>query len=102
MPNLLKEFLNKSQFLSKTAITTTSSDEHDVWAIKGLRLTLRESQHTSLSIFLEARAFIVAALVPILYIFAGETGNQWFYLLAGGTVAALFLGFFLPLFQVLD
>jgi uncharacterized protein (DUF58 family) len=100
MPSLLNEFLNKSQSLSKVA--TAHDGEHDAWAVKGLRLTLREDKHTSLSVFLELRTFIVAALVPILYIFAGETDNQWFYLLTGCTVAALFLGFFLPLFQVTD
>ncbi|HEY9778159.1 MAG TPA: DUF58 domain-containing protein [Planktothrix sp.] len=92
--------MSKSQSLFRPVNRT--DDEHETWAIRGLRFSLREDKDKSLSVFLELRAFVVAALVPILYIFAGETANQWFYLLTGGVVSALFLGFFLPLFQVLD
>ncbi|MGH9551957.1 MAG: DUF58 domain-containing protein, partial [Terriglobales bacterium] len=95
----MSAFWNRSPSPYKTSRV---EDEHEDWAVKGLRFTLREGKDTSLSVFLDIRAFIAAAVVPILYIFAGETANQWFYVLSGGAVAALFLGFFLPLFQVLD
>lgn len=99
MLNLSSAFWNKSQSPYSFART---DEEHQQWAVKGIRFTLPEDKHTSLSFFLDLPAFLAAATVPILYIFAGETFNQWFYLLSGGAVATVFLGFFLPLFQVLD
>lgn len=98
MPSLLKEFWNKFQSQSKYS----RSDEQQSWAIKGLRLTVRDDQHTSTSMFLELRAFVVIALIPALYIFAAETSNQWFYILDAGLVSAMLLGFVMPLLQVLD
>ena len=58
-------------------------------------------RNNSLSVAVGGRAAVMALLVPVIYIFAGETGNQWFYLLAGGAVAAMILAFCLPLMQVL-
>ncbi|HEY9676736.1 MAG TPA: DUF58 domain-containing protein [Drouetiella sp.] len=55
-----------------------------------------------MALYLELRILIAASLVPLLYLFAGETTNQWFYLIAAGVISALILGIFMPLIQVLD
>jgi uncharacterized protein (DUF58 family) len=53
-------------------------------------------------LWIEPRTFVVFCILPVLYIFAGETGNQWFYLLAGAIVAAVFIAVIVPLFVVLE
>lgn len=101
MPNLLNEFLNKSRSQSEPFAPKDGLRE-DGDAIKGLRLPVLVDKMSSLSVVINGRAIAIAALVPVVYVFAGESGNQWFYMLAGGIVAALFIGFFMPMLQVLD
>jgi len=55
-----------------------------------------------MSVYLEQRWFIAMILIPVVYVFAGETANQWFYLICSGIVSSLLVGFFLPLMQVKD
>ena len=96
MPNLLKECWNKCLFRSKLSYSQPAEER----SLHGLTLSLHGSGEEGLSLLLELRALIVLATIIALYCFAGETGNQWFYLLCAGLIAALALGIIFPLFQV--
>src|ERR1700678_4156479 len=105
MPNLSNEYLNKSQFLSKLqdpqverATAAAVADEK----IRGIRISLLGDKYSRLSVVADPRAFLLAALVPIVYIFAGESVNQWYYFLAGAILSCLLIGFLAPLIQILD
>ncbi len=98
MRTLLKEFWSKYQFRSKFVATP----EGEEWGLKALRIAFRDSPETTLALYLELRIFIAALLVPLLYLFAGETTNQWFYLICAGVISAIFLGLIMPLLQVMD
>jgi uncharacterized protein (DUF58 family) len=98
MRTLLKEFWSKYQFRSKFVATP----EGDEWGLKALRIAYRDSHDTTIALYLEQRIFIAAMLVPLIYVFAGETTNQWFYLICAGVITAIALGLIIPLMQVLD
>src|SRR5271156_2042121 len=49
---------------------------------------------------LEARFFIILVLSFIFYFIAGNTGSGWIYLLSASLVAALIMGLFMPILQV--
>ena len=98
MRTLLKEFWSKYQFRSKFV----AAAEGEEWGLKALRLAFRTSDDNTIALYLELRIFIAALLIPALYLFAGETTNQWFYLICAGVISALILGLTLPLLQVLD
>lgn len=98
MRTLLKEFWSKYQFRSRFV----AAPEGEEWGLKALRIGFRDTPNTRLAFYLEQRVFVAALLVPLIYIFAGETTNQWFYLIAAGVISAIFLGFVIPLLQVLD
>ena len=94
MQSSLKESWNKSPFQSKIKIA-------EGWRLKAFPVRLPGNQ-TAPVLWLEPRAIVVLLLVPVLYIFAGETGNQWFYLLAASVLAAMVLGVLIPLLTVLE
>ena len=85
---------NKLQFRSNYKTDST-------WRLKALRLPIFVAA-TAPVLWLELRFFVACGLIPVIYLFAGETGNQWFYMLAGAIIAALFIGFFFPLVAILD
>jgi uncharacterized protein (DUF58 family) len=94
MQSSLNESWNKSLFRSKTKIA-------EGWRLKAFPIRLPGKQAAPV-MWLEPRAIVVVLLLPVLYIFAGETGNQWFYLLAAAVVSALVLGILIPLLTVLE
>ena len=98
MQTLLKGFWSKYQFRSKFVATP----EGEEWGLKALRIGFRDSPTTRIALYLEQRIFVAALLVPLLYLFAGETTNQWFYLIASGVISAILLGLTMPLLQVMD
>jgi hypothetical protein len=85
---------NKLPFQSNFKTDTT-------WRLKAVRLPIFVATAAPV-LWLELRFFVACCLIPIIYLFAGETGNQWFYMLAGAIIAALFIGFFFPLVAILD
>ena len=98
MQTLLKGFWSKYQFRSRFV----DAPEGEEWGLKALRIAFRDSHNTTIALYLELRLFIAFMLVPLLYLFAGETTNQWFYLICAGVISAIFLGFVMPLLQVMD
>src|SRR5208282_2839174 len=98
MRNLLKEFWSKYQFQYKFV----DAAEGQEWSLKALKLAFRDTSDTTMAVYLEQRWFIAMILIPVVYVFAGETANQWFYLICSGIVSSLLVGFFLPLMQVKD
>jgi uncharacterized protein (DUF58 family) len=105
MLNLLKESSKKSPFRSKF----TSSQEaltrarlaDDEARLKGISITVPFTARR-LKLVLEDRFFITAGLSVLLYIFSGETGNDWIYMLTALALTTMFLGIVVPLLQVLE
>ncbi len=94
MQSSLNESWNRSQFQSKTK-------NAEGWRLKAFPIRLPGNETVPV-LWLEPRAIVTLLLVPLLYVFAGETGNQWFYLLAASVVAALVLGILIPLLTILE
>lgn len=103
MLNLLKESSKKSPFQFKFSQTQTRGGraQTDEIAPRGLKFSFALKQ-ARLELVVEKRFFVVLFLAICLYIYGGETGNQWIYLLTSVAIAALILGFVMPLFQVLE
>src|SRR5580658_1331727 len=55
-----------------------------------------------LAVMLEDRFLRAALLALFIYGAAAVVSNEWLYLLASGFVTILFLGFWIPLIEVLD
>jgi uncharacterized protein (DUF58 family) len=105
MLNLLKESSKKSPFRFRFATGPEAEKRaravEEEGGLKGIRLTIPlTSSH--LKLVLEERFFVVAAIIIVLYIFAGETGSEYIYLLTSIAISALALGIFIPLLQVLE
>ncbi|HEY9714628.1 MAG TPA: hypothetical protein V6C72_14265, partial [Chroococcales cyanobacterium] len=96
----LKGYWSKFQFQSNFG--TKPEEDRSDWTPKALKLTIRDGPDSWSSLYIDARAIITVMLIPVIYLLAGETGNQWFYLLAAALISALLLGFLLPLLQILD
>jgi Protein of unknown function DUF58 len=94
MQSLLSGYWNKWQFPSR-------SREAPKGGLKALRLPIFGRQ-TAPTLWLEPRFLVSLLFVPVLYIFAGETLNLWYYFLAGAVVAAFVLGMIIPMIAVLD
>ncbi len=94
MQSSLNEYWNKSLFRSKPNVSQG-------WRLKALPIRM-PGNPASPTLWLEPRLIVILLLVPILYVFAGETGNQWFYLLASAVVSALVMGVLIPLLTILE
>ncbi len=94
MQSSLNESWNRSQFRSK-------QKNGEGWRLKAFPVKF-PGKRTVPTLWLEPRAIVVVLLIPVLYVFAGETGNQWFYLLAAAVLSALIIGTLIPLLTVLE
>ncbi|HEY9757498.1 MAG TPA: DUF58 domain-containing protein [Oculatellaceae cyanobacterium] len=90
----LNEYWNKSPFLSKP-----KADQG--WRLKALPIRVPGTPDAC-TLWIEPRLIVILLLVPVIYVFAGETGNQWFYLLAASIISALIMGVLIPLLTVLE
>ncbi len=96
MESSLSAFWNRWRFPFRNR-----EEQSPPWKLRALRLPIFGFSAAPV-LWLELRFFICCLLVAVLYMFAGETGNQWFYMLAGGIIAALLLGLIMPFIAVLD
>ncbi|MBK7749545.1 MAG: DUF58 domain-containing protein [Candidatus Obscuribacter sp.] len=100
MLNLLKESSRKSPYQSKFGSGKTKSQSDDA-SPRGLKLSFKFSEST-VEVTLEVRFFVVLFLTLCLYVFGGETGNLWCYLMASVGLGIVLLGTFVPLLQVME
>ncbi len=105
MLNLLKESSKKSPFRFRFATGPEAEKRaravEEESGLKGIRLTIPFTS-THLKLVVEERFFVMVTIIAVLYIFAGETGSEYIYLLTAIAVSALALGVFIPLMQVLE
>ncbi len=95
MLNLLRESSKKSPYRSKFPVPELGVE----FNLKGLRVPIGLGKYC---LILEQRFWYMLGTVAVLYFFAIETANDWFYLLAAGGVTAILLGILMPLCQILD
>lgn len=98
MLTLLKGFWSKYQFRSKFE----PGQKGQEWSLNALKFSLRDGKDATTSFFVDTRALVTFLLIPVVYVFAGESGNQWLYLLAAALISALMLGLIIPFLQVMD
>lgn len=107
MLNSLKESSKKSPFQyrfgSETGKGKGAKDRalQEDLSPRGIKISFKGSD-TSLELVMEKRFFVIAFIALCLYIFGGETGNIWSYLLTSVALTALFFGLLVPLLQVLE
>ena len=102
MLNLLKESSKKSPFQfkfgAKSGKDRASQEELQP---RGLKFTFKFAD-SEMDLVLETRFFVILFLAFCLYLFGGETGNLWCYLLTSVALTSILLGVLLPLLQVLE
>lgn len=104
MLNLLKESSKKSPFRSKFGDSPEAqgrAGQAEEANLKGLTIAVPFSGNR-IKLVLEDRFFITVTLCFMLYVFAGETGNDWIYMITALALTTLFLGILTPLLQVLE
>lgn len=105
MLNLLKESSKKSPYRFRFATGPEAEKRaravEEESGLKGIRITIPLTK-SHLKLVLEERFFVMAVIIAILYVFAGETGSEYIYLLTAIAITVLALGIFIPLMQVLE
>jgi uncharacterized protein (DUF58 family) len=105
MLNLLKESSKKSPYRFRFATGPEAEKRaravEEESGLKGIRITIPLT-NSHLKLVLEERFFVMAVIIAVLYIFAGETGSEYIYLLTAIALTVLALGIFIPLMQVLE